>query len=163
LGAVDEQDPFSLLPLEMVDAVDTPTPSRAQALAALSAVLDSPEVAPLLERLRQAAPPTDLVNGWAPAALQLRRWDKAAERLAAHPDDPVTLNARGIALRRLGRYDAAIADFSRALKLRSSDASLLNNRGIVYARLRRFDDALADLNQALAVRPGDIHSLANRA
>jgi tetratricopeptide (TPR) repeat protein len=163
LGAVDEQDPFSLMPLEMLDAVEAPAPSRARGLATLSAILDSPEVAPLLERLRQAATPTDLVNGWAPASLQLRRWEKAAESLTtalAAPDlTPAdTAHARflrGIAEARLAQWNAAEADFTQALALLPGDAAALRGRAGVFLATNRAEQALADYGQVLANHPDD--------
>jgi tetratricopeptide (TPR) repeat protein len=82
--------------------------------------------------------------------------------LALQPDDPNTLNNRGIILLRLGRYDEALADFNRALALRPDNLEILNNRGAALGKLGRYQEALADHNRSLALRPDYPEALTNR-
>lgn len=64
-------------------------------------------------------------------------------------------NNIGFALQQLGRYDAAIADFKRALAIAGAmkstflQARVLTNLAAVYAKTHRFDEAETAANQAL--------------
>jgi tetratricopeptide (TPR) repeat protein len=82
--------------------------------------------------------------------------------LELEPDDPDTLNNRGITFRRLERYDEALADYNRALELTPNAPDTLNNRGAALAYLARYEEALADFNRSLDLRPDDPTTLSNR-
>ena len=64
--------------------------------------------------------------------------DKAITTLnAAHdadPDNPVFIDARGVAYERKGQDDLALADFNRALQIRPTFGSAYNNRGVLHLR-----------------------------
>ena len=73
--------------------------------------------------------------------------------LGLRPDDPDTLNSRGITLDHLERCEEALADFNRVLELRPDYPDTLSNRGATMAHLERYDEALADHNRSLVLRP----------
>lgn len=61
---------------------------------------------------------------------------------------------RGTVYARMGRNDAAIADFTRALAIRPKDADLYYNRCAIYLRIKRRAPAVADCRMALKLQPG---------
>ena len=73
------------------------------------------------------------------------------------------LAQRGEAERRLSNLDPAIADFSRALRLRPGDLIALNGRGVAYLDEGKPDPALVDFNAAILANPGDGAAFGNRA
>lgn len=85
---------------------------------------------------------------------------RAAEaRLAAEPDSEDAAVWVGRRLGYLGRYEEAIAAFTRGLERHPDSAWLLRFRGHRYITLRRFDDAVRDLERArelAAARPDEV-------
>ncbi len=61
----------------------------------------------------------------------------------------LALNCRGNAYRETGRYDEAIKDFDRVLRLSPRDAGALTNRGLAYAGKGDDDRAVQDYTEAL--------------
>lgn len=53
----------------------------------------------------------------------------------------------------LGRYEQAIADFTKAIERGGEDALTRNTRGRVYFEMGRYEDALADVNRAIELDP----------
>ena len=72
--------------------------------------------------------------------------DAAVERI---PLEPRSYILRGRALEWEQNYTAAIADFSRAVKLAPNNSQAYERRSNSYAGLKQFDNALADLNKAI--------------
>ncbi len=69
------------------------------------------------------------------------------------PNDPEAFNQRGAAYARLGRFNEAIADFSRAVSLDASFAPALTNRGLAQRQSGRDDAALQDFSRAIEANP----------
>jgi serine/threonine protein kinase/Flp pilus assembly protein TadD len=85
--------------------------------------------------------------------------DTAARRSEA-------LHLRGLASRRPGNYDAAIADFTRALELVPDQAAVLNDRGIAHflkGGAGSNDAAIRDYDAAIRADPRHAEALNNRA
>lgn len=83
----------------------------------------------------------------------------AEERLAAEPDSEMAAVWVGRRLGYLGRYEDAIAAFTRGLERHPDSAWLLRFRGHRYITLRKFDDAVRDLEHArelAAQRPDEV-------
>jgi len=53
----------------------------------------------------------------------------------------------------LGRYDLAIADFTKAIERGGGDAVVYNTRGRVYFEKGRYEEALADASRAIELDP----------
>src|SRR5262249_22766791 len=69
---------------------------------------------------------------------------------------------RGIALRVLGRHEAAIASCERALRIDPNSVAAWITRGNALAKLARYEDALASFERAAAIDPRDVEALNNR-
>jgi Flp pilus assembly protein TadD len=57
--------------------------------------------------------------------------------------------SRGESYRRMGQYDAALADLNRAIELDDKNALAFASRGESYQRMRQYEAALADFNRAI--------------
>ena len=71
-------------------------------------------------------------------------------------------NNRGLAREHRREYQLALADYNRAILLKSSYAIAYNNRGNVYAYTGEFERALADHNRAIAIDPEYVFAYNNR-
>lgn len=70
---------------------------------------------------------------------------------------------RGLAYRRMGALDSAIADFDQAIKLSPKSATAYNHRGIAYNNKGDFGRAIADYDRAIRLNPNDATAYFNRA
>jgi hypothetical protein len=89
--------------------------------------------------------------------------DLATRALALDPRHVDVLCNRGAALRSLGRYEEALADYDAALAIAPTHGAAHNNRGVALAALNLHDDARAAYDQALAINPRDDRARFNRA
>ena len=69
---------------------------------------------------------------------------------------------RGIAYGKKGKYDKAIADFTKALELELNYVPAYLNRGIAYIEKDDHDKAIADFTKALELEPNNIFAYRNR-
>jgi len=58
----------------------------------------------------------------------------------------------GIAAYNSGDLDTAIADFTKAIKLKPDDAKAYNNRGLAYDEKGLYDQAIADYTEAIKLK-----------
>jgi len=65
--------------------------------------------------------------------------------------DPASLNNRGVALERQGRYEEALAAFSAAILCDDDDVYAWNNRAVILSRFDRLREAALACRQALAI------------
>lgn len=80
------------------------------------------------------------------------------EHLAAHPDDAIAYNNRGLAHSEMGQAADALRDFSEAMKHAPADPVPYMNRGDLYLRTKpqpRFKDAIADFDKAISLKADD--------
>ena len=70
--------------------------------------------------------------------------------LQAAPADVNALGNRGVAYRLLGRYDEALADLDKALRINPDSAGLYLERGLVRDAAGDHDHAVADFSAAIA-------------
>lgn len=73
---------------------------------------------------------------------------KAAQTFA--PNDFYTFNGRGDCYEDLENWNAALADFSEAIKFRPNDLSLINKRAAVYDKIGNKEKAISDLSIVIA-------------
>ncbi|MBX3266587.1 MAG: tetratricopeptide repeat protein [Acidobacteria bacterium] len=62
-----------------------------------------------------------------------------------------------------GRFEQAIAEFSRAIQLDPRFVNAYNNRGIAYKRLNQLDRSIADFTKGISIDPKDADLFSNRA
>ena len=106
-------------------------------------------------------------------ALCLLRQGRSAEAksqlsacLAQRSDFVWLYLLRGFANGELKAFEAAAADFAKALEMPLDDYSryvLFVNRGVLRIRQERFDDAIADLNVAIKLKPKEYQAYVNLA
>ncbi|OPF20296.1 hypothetical protein B1L04_02545 [Microcystis aeruginosa KW] len=60
---------------------------------------------------------------------------------------------RGILYRRQQKYELALDDYNKAIKLNPNHANAYNNRGNLYQDLQKYELALDDFNKAIEINP----------
>jgi serine/threonine protein kinase/tetratricopeptide (TPR) repeat protein len=102
--------------------------------------------------------------------LRQRRHAEATAQLgsclAQRPDFVWLYLQRGFAQGELQAFDAAEADFDKALQLPLDDFAryvLFTNRGVLRIKQNRPGDAVADLNAAIKLKPGEYQAYVNLA
>jgi WD40 repeat protein/tetratricopeptide (TPR) repeat protein len=139
-----------------------------QRLASASAdgsvkVWGAKELSPNSQAARRAAADKGRLS-WhrheAEAAEKAGHWFAARWHLdrlvAAEPASGVLHQRRGHAQARLGQWDQAIQDYSKAIELKVDDFRLLgsySSRGLAFVQLRRWDLALADFSVVIQRYP----------
>src|SRR5262249_43788471 len=79
------------------------------------------------------------------------------------PDHAHVYRCRGLSYDKLGRYDEAAADYSRAIDLEPKFVSALYNRGVAYCvHLGQPAQAVADFSLAIDLDPKDIAAWSGR-
>ena len=76
--------------------------------------------------------------------------DRLNEALEIDPGDRYAMVRRGRIYIDMGRYDQAIADYTRALTIRPGDPRILAGRGQAYLRKKQFALGFADCEASLA-------------
>ena len=79
-----------------------------------------------------------------------------------HKDHSWILSKRGITLRLMKRFEEALSDLNKAIKLNSAYKETYANRGEVHRNLENFRQALDDFNQAIYLSPNYIWALIQR-
>ncbi|MBK9162415.1 MAG: tetratricopeptide repeat protein [Acidobacteria bacterium] len=72
-------------------------------------------------------------------------------------------NNRAIANHKLGKNEASLADYAKAIELNPSSARFFTNRGNLYTDLKRFDEAVADYSKAITFDQAYVSAYAGRA
>ena len=61
-----------------------------------------------------------------------------------------------------GDYDAAISDYTEAIRLRPNLSQAYQNRGLVYSRKKEHEQAIADYTKAILIDPKYAKAYFNR-
>ena len=69
---------------------------------------------------------------------------------------------RGVAYRKKGEYDKAIADYSEAMRLWPNWRGYYLNRGLAYAAAGRSREAIADFDVAIFLKPDFVEAFVAR-
>ena len=72
-----------------------------------------------------------------------------------NPEDPNDYNNRGIAAAREGRYETALALFTRAFQRDSVFAEAYYNRGLVSVSIGLLGQGISDFGKVVEIKPGD--------
>jgi tetratricopeptide (TPR) repeat protein len=83
--------------------------------------------------------------------------------LSADPDSAATLNLLAVIHTSLGKNDAALSCYDRALSLRPDFIQALSNRGAVLKQMKRYNEALESYDRAIMLQPDHVEVLNNRA
>ena len=98
---------------------------------------------------------TPATGNWQQATeRQLQQLADAEAALAANPDSADALIWVGRRQAYLGRYDEAIATFTRGIEKFPSDARFYRHRGHRFITTRQFPKAIADFDKAVALTRG---------
>jgi tetratricopeptide (TPR) repeat protein len=96
-----------------------------------------------------------------------RQWqDKLLEHtpgVEIDTEDPNTYNNQGIALAKEGRYEAAIAQFTRAFQRNPVFAEAYYNRGLVDLAIGQLGQAISDFSKAVEINPRFVEGYISRA
>ena len=90
---------------------------------------------------------------------ELSLWDDSAQK---SPGKARPFNGRGVAHKKNGELEKAIADYSEAIRLDPSFSDALNNRGLIYKSLNQIDKAISDYDRAIEVDPSNAEVYSNR-
>jgi len=71
-------------------------------------------------------------------------------------------HSRGFRLRKAGKFDAAVEEYSRALELNPRHFKAYFNRGFAYDKMERFDLAICDYTRAIELEPYNAYAYYNR-
>lgn len=70
------------------------------------------------------------------------------QALTLEPKNALSYNARGLLLEKMGRPDAALADFQRAVQLDGgANVDFLRNRGLCFRARREYNKAVEDFDR----------------
>lgn len=83
--------------------------------------------------------------------------------LDVNPDNPVSLNNRGLAKSKTGNETGAIADYNQAIEKREDYATAYNNRGFAKIKTSDYQGAIEDFSFAIRLKPAYANALNNRA
>jgi TolB-like protein/Tfp pilus assembly protein PilF/predicted Ser/Thr protein kinase len=87
----------------------------------------------------------------------LQEYDKALEEFVAaeaiRPNDPRAIEAEGLILRRIGRFEESLDRLERAYVLDPRDASLVYSIGGTLDALRRHEEAIPYFEESIALAP----------
>jgi tetratricopeptide (TPR) repeat protein len=82
-------------------------------------------------------------------------WDDTVQKA---PNNPRAYNGRGAVFCGMGKLEAALDDYRKAIALEPTYFAAYDGRAIVYIRMgkadeRRYDDAIRDCDEAIALKP----------
>lgn len=93
-------------------------------------------------------------------------WNDAARLIKGKDSRPGVervYHNRGLDLFRLGYFDLAIDDFTKAISLNPNQILVYNDRGATYLAEKKYEQALADFNKALEINPKFVRPHLGRA
>ncbi len=79
------------------------------------------------------------------------------------PQDARACNLRGVAFAKQGEYQAAIAEFTRALRRDPTCVDAFYNRALVYAAIGNLGPAASDLAKVVEIRPTYVEAYVRQA
>jgi hypothetical protein len=83
-------------------------------------------------------------------------------QVVADPEDAEACNQRGIAYARQGEYQAAIAEFTRAIRRDPTSADAFYNRALVSIEIGNIGQGASDLGTVIEIRPGFVEGYVHR-
>lgn len=141
-----EQDPFSSF--ERFDVFEENLDSLAVRLGGTTLEEASKEF--LLDKARNDASSAKQKHQRA----AIKQSEVGSEQRASKRGKSETWIAKGNALSALGRFEAALRAYNKALEYAPRYASGWYNKGVILHRLKRYDEAAAAYRKAIQIRPG---------
>lgn len=87
----------------------------------------------------------DSAVGWCRLQDALEDFEQA---VSLEPNNALSHNARGLLLEKIGRPDAALADFEKAVQLDGgTNVDFLRNRGLCFRARRDYNKAVEDFDR----------------
>ncbi len=84
------------------------------------------------------------------------------EAVNLNPNNAEAYAGRGTTYDDLKQYDAAIADYNKAIELGLNSSWIYNNRGVSYMEgLKQYEKALADYNKAIEIDQNNVFAYSN--
>ncbi|MBF3378422.1 tetratricopeptide repeat protein [Leptospira borgpetersenii] len=83
--------------------------------------------------------------------------------LDVNPDNPASLNNRGLAKSKSGNKTGAISDYDQAIEKRENYSIAFNNRGCAKMKVSDYRGAIEDLSLAIRLKPTYANAFNNRA
>ncbi|MEN6424583.1 MAG: tetratricopeptide repeat protein [Phycisphaerales bacterium] len=83
-------------------------------------------------------------------------------QVSADPEDAEACNQRGVVCARQGEYQAAIAEFTRAIRRDPTCADAFYNRALVSIEIGSIGQGASDLGTVLSIRPGFVEGHVHR-
>ncbi len=90
---------------------------------------------------------------------EIECYDKVLE---IDPKFAAAWNNKGLALRKLGRYDEAVECYDKALKIKPKFAAAWNNKGFALSNLGRYEEEIECYNKAIEIDPKDAAAWYNK-
>ena len=87
---------------------------------------------------------------------------RSTGQLSGDPEAAEACNERGIAFARQGEYQAAIAEFTRAIRRNPTSADAFYNRALVSIEIGNVGQGAADLGTVIEIRPGFVEGHVHR-
>jgi tetratricopeptide (TPR) repeat protein len=84
-------------------------------------------------------------------------------QISSEKEDIQAIYLRGIAHRKIGRLDASLKDFDKAIGINSQNPDLFSDRAITYNLMQRGQEAIKDMNAAVALDPDNPYRYSCRA
>lgn len=124
------------------------------------------QASPILADVRKHADEPQELNAFcwelATAGIALdQALEACREAVKQRPDNAGYIDSLAFVELRLGRFDEALADYSRAIALSPKMTSSLMGRSLVYKRLGKDRESAVDLDQAKALEPTVVERFAD--
>lgn len=97
-----------------------------------------------------------------PTADWLDRLHGDVQASTLDPEDAQACNQRGIAFARSGEYQAALAEFTRAIRRNPTCADAFYNRALVSIEIGNVGQAASDLGTVVEIKPGFVEGRIRR-
>jgi CHAT domain-containing protein/Flp pilus assembly protein TadD len=93
----------------------------------------------------------------------LQSWQKRNQALQVKPGYHEAWHGRGIALKKLGRLDEALASYDKALEIKPNYYEAWNDRGALLFSGGHYEEAISSYNNALKIEPNYHQAWSNQA